>query len=208
MNKFLIFKCPAILIVGCVCLAATRYRPQSEETFPSAGAALTNLSSKATSMAGMLSELATERHALDARDGRTWVMGINSRERVMRKYSDDRCVLVLLPMWPTKDDRGLRKYVAAYNDHTERACDQWVTQGRFEVARRVYELLLRTGCNGDAERLRWKLRCLKRIEEGQAVQENKLEIQELSVDLISILHLEAIGDLRTTVVTNLLTVDF
>jgi hypothetical protein len=159
--------------------------------------------------ASALFELAGERFAANEKKGRTWILTLHdaSKSFGVLKYTDGKITVVALPVLTADDEAGLRRYVDHYNSHNVRSADLKVKAGRYQQARELYTLLLQFDPHGSlGDGLRRRLFFLKKIENGDEVEQNVEHLMSLSTDLrLSVLA--GMDDTPSVRVQNLLEVN-
>lgn len=176
--------------IACVAIAvlAQESHQPTESTTPPAQAERAQydwLFAEASSLGQIMYELAAERHTDNADRGEMWIMTVH-RGTTIRKYSDGRFTVVSLPIVHPDVRIGLCRYAAQYNALNVVDADRLVMNGRYEDARRIYNLVLHFDRCGDSilkEQTGKKLELLKRLEATGADESLKGEFARLCYDL-------------------------
>ena len=95
----------------------------------------------------LLADLAGERYAANSAKNEKWILTVHDGNRV-RKYSDNKYMVLSLPVSKPQSRGAICTYVNQYNSLALREADELALAGKYVAARDYCQLLAHFGCSG------------------------------------------------------------
>ena len=159
------------------------------------------------SACSVIGELAAQMWAEDAKDGKTHFLTVQNDDLNFHKYTDGEYIVVSIPIASSDDIDGFCRFATDYNECNIRKADSLVKSGKYEEAKRIYQLLIHFDPNRGkisslTKRLNERLAFLAKVEKHQDM-ENSIKKFAEPCGCGILTDLSKIKTIETTTVTNI-----
>jgi len=158
-------------------------------------------------LCSVLAELAVQRYEEDSNSYNIPILTLQTNTFDIAKYTDGEYVVLSIAVISPDDLQGFCRFASDYNECNMRRSDLLVQGGKYEEARKLYQLLMHFDtCGFETDRLQERLLCLDKIEKREAVKKN-MEIFSEPCGCGALTDWGKLAGMKPQTVTNLLMIN-